>query len=240
MSLFMKLKKIVAILLLTFLINSCAQRDNAQTRFERIKTLSEKSGIEMLVIDEAEKITKIEATRFTRRIMLSSYINDPIQSSIRQETPKNRTVELPGISFLVDNNIIEKFVDTLNKKLSYRQSLAFISNDEARSDKKQTISIIQSANKYNILRFQETSGGGYQYSTDSIITKLQTFENKYPFSFIGVGDDWLLIKTNNIPTDWLDFAKEVLKVCPVEDEIDADEYANDLKHDNGKVSMWWD
>jgi Domain of unknown function (DUF4253) len=214
--------------------------DNALTHLERIKTLSEKSGIEMLVIDEAEKITKIEATRFTRRLMLSSYIYDPIQSSIRQETPKNRTVELPGISFLVDNNIIEKFVDTLNKKLSYRQSLAFISNDETRSDKKQTISIIHSADKYNTLRLQETSGGSYRYSTDSIITKLQSFENKYPFSFVGVGDEWLLIKTNNIPTDWLDFAKEVLKVCPVEDKIDVDGYANDLKHDNGKVSMWWD
>lgn len=214
--------------------------DNTQTHLEQIKTLSEKSGIEMIVIDEAEKITKADATRFTRGLMLSSYIDDPIQSSIRQETPKNKTVELPGVSFLVDNDIIEKLVDTLDKKFAYRQCFAFISNDETRNDKKQTISIIHSSDKYNTLRLQVTSGGSYQFSTDSLIVKLKIFESKYPFHFIGVGADWLLIKTNNTPTDWLDFAKEVLKVCPVEDEIDINEYANGLKQDNGRVSMWWD
>ena len=72
--------------------------DNSKN-LARLKDLSEKTGIEMIVIDEAEKITKTAATRFVRSIMLSSYIDDPIQSTIRQETPKCKTVELPGISF---------------------------------------------------------------------------------------------------------------------------------------------
>ncbi len=233
-------RKIIPFLLLAFLTSSCSQMDNTQTHLEQIKTLSEKSGIEMLVIDGAEKMTKTEATRFTRGLMLSSYSDDPIQSSIRQETPRNRTVELPGVSFLVDNNIIETLVYKLNKKFAYRQYLTFISNDETRSDKKQTISIIHGSDKYNILRFQETSGGSYQFSTDSLISKLQAFEGKYPFHFIGVGNDWLLIQTNDTPTDWLDFAKEVLKICPIEEKIDVNEYTNGLKHENGRVSMWWD
>lgn len=91
--------------------------DKTQTHLEWIKTLSEKTGIEMSVVDEAEKITKTVATGFTRKLMLSNYIDDPIQSSIRLETPKNRTVELPGISFLVDNDIIEKLVDTLKQEI---------------------------------------------------------------------------------------------------------------------------
>ncbi len=194
----------------------------------------------MIVIDEAKKITKTEATRFTRRLMLSGYIDDPIQSNIRQETPKGRTVELPGISFLVQHNLIETIVDDLNKKFAYRQCLAFISNDETRNDKMQTVSLIHSTDKYNALRLQETSGGSYLFSTDSLIEKLKEFETRYPFHFIGVGDDWLLIKTNNTPTDWLDFAKEVLEVCPIEDRIDINEFANGLKQNNGRVSMWWD
>lgn len=213
--------------------------DNSKN-LSRIKELSEKSGIEMIVVDEAEKITKVEATRFVRSLMLSSYIDDPIQSSIRQETPKGRTVELPGISFLVDNRTIESLVDTLNKKFAYRQYLTFISNDDTRDDKKQTLSIIHTADKFNTLRLQQTSGSSHHFSTNSLIQKLQAFENKYPFHFIGVGDDWLLIKTNNTPTDWLDFAKEILKICPVEDEIEINEYANGLKQSNGRVSMWWD
>ncbi len=235
----MTIRKTVVFLLMMFLF-SCSQMDNPQTHLERIKTLSEKSGIEMIVIDEAEKITKAEATRFTRGLMLSSYIDDPIKSSIRQETAKGRTVELPGISFLADNDIIEKLVDTLNRKFAYRQNLEFISNDETRNDKKQTISIIHSTDKFNVLRLQETRGGSYEFSTDSLISKLQTFENKYPFHFIGVGNDWLLIETDNAPTDWLDFATEILKVCPMEDEVDINEYADGLKHDKGRVSMWWD
>jgi Domain of unknown function (DUF4253) len=213
--------------------------DNSQN-MPRIKELSEKTGIEMIVIDEAEKITNTEATRFLRWLTLSSYTDDPIQSTIRQESKNERTVELPGISFLVENNLIEKLVDTLNKRVAYRQYLAFISNDDTRNDKKQTISIINTADKYNTLRLQQTTGGSYLFSTDSLIAKLQTFENKYPFHFIGVGDDWLLIKTNDTPTNWLDFAKEVLKVCPVQNEIAIAEYANGLKKDNGRVSMWWD
>jgi hypothetical protein len=104
----------------------------------------------------------------------------------------------------------------------------------------QTVSIIHSNDKYNTLRLQQTSGGSYTFSTDSLIQKLHAFESKYPFHFIGVGDDWLLIKINTIPTDWLDFAREVLKVCPAEDQIEINEFANGLKQSNGSVSMWWD
>jgi hypothetical protein len=213
--------------------------DNSQN-LTRLKELSEKTGIEMIVIDEAEKITKTEATRFLRNLMLSSFIDDPIQSTIRQQSPKGKTVELPGISLLVEHDLIEKLVDILNKKFSYRQCLAFISDDRTRDDKKQTISIIHSADKYNTLRLQQTSGGSYLFSTDSLVEKLQTFEKKYPFHFIGVGDDWLVIKTNDTPEDWTDFAKEVLKVCPPEDDVNIDKYAEEIKSTNGRISMWWD
>ena len=194
----------------------------------------------MIVIDEAEKIVKAEAMRFKRGFMLSGFIDDPIQSTIRQETPKGKSVELPGISFLVKHDVIEQFVDTLNKKFSYRQCLAFISDDRTGDDKKQTVSIIYTTDKYNALRLQQTSGGSYHFFTDSLIEKLQAFEKKYPFHFIGVGDDWLLIKTNDRPKDWTDFAKEVLKICPPEDEVNIDKYAEEIKSTNGRVSMWWD
>jgi len=227
------------IFFLTLSLSACSQMDTPQN-LTRLKELSEKTGIEMIVIDEAEKITKTDATRFVRRLMLSGYIDDPIQSTIRQESPKGKTVELPGISFLVEHSIIETIVDTLNKKFAYRQCLAFISNDDTRNDTKQTVSIIHSADKYNTLRLQQTSGGSSLFSTDSLIEKLLTFEKKYPFLFIGVGDEWLVIKTNDSPKDWTDFAKEVLKVCPSEDKLNIDEYAEAIKNTKGRVSMWWD
>ena len=194
----------------------------------------------MIVIDEAEKIIKTEATRLTRSLMLSIYADDPIKSVIRQETPKGKTVELPGVSFLVEHDVIENLVDTLNKRFSYRQCLAFISDDSSRDDKKQSVSIIYSGDKYNTVRLQQTTGGSHHYSTDILIGKLQAFEKKYPFQFIGVGDDWLLIKTNDTPKDWTDFAKEILTVCPPDDDVNDNEYAEAIKSANGRVSMWWD
>jgi len=213
--------------------------DRDQKHIDAIKNLSEKSGIEMVVIDETEKITKTDAARFARRLMLSSYINDPIQSIIRQETPKGKTVELPGISFLVDHHEIEKLVDILNKKFAYRNCIAFISDNSFRDDKKQTISIIHSTDKYNALRLQETSGGSYIFSTDSLITNLNNLEQKYPFDFTGVGSDWVAIKIKSTPVDWEDLAKEILKVCPNE-ETTIKEFAEALQKNNGQTTMWWD
>lgn len=194
----------------------------------------------MIVIDEAEKITQTEATRYVRNLMLSSYIDDPIKSTIKQQSPKGKTVELTGISFLVDSILLEKLVDTLTRKFSYRQCLAFISDNQPRDNKKTTISIIQSADKYNTLRLQQTSGGSYLFSTDSLVEKLKNFEKKYPFHFIGAGDDWILIKTNDTPKDWTDFATEVLKVCPSEDKVNIDKFVEEIKSANGRVFMWWD
>lgn len=236
---FMTVSKFIGIILLTLSLSDCSQMGNSKN-LAKLKDLSEKTGIEMIVIDEAEKITKTDASRFVRSLMLSSFIDDPIQSTIRQETPKTKTVELPGVSFLVEHSVIETIVDTLNKKFGYRQYLAFISNDDTRNDKKQTVTIVHSTDKYNILRLQQTSGGSYLFSTDSLIEKLQIFEKKYPFHFIGVGDDWLLIKTDDTPKDWIDLSNEVLKVRPLEDEVSIDEYTETIKNSNGRISMWWD
>jgi len=234
----MTVSKFLTIFLLTLTLSACSQMDNSKN-LTTLKDLSEKTGIEMIVIDEAEKITMTKATRLTRRFIGSSYIDDPIQSPIRQDFPKTKTVELPGVSFLVDNSKIKSLVDTLNKKFAYRNCIAFISDDSFRDDKKQTISIIQSIDKYNTLRLQETSSGSYIFSTDSLITKLKCFEQKYPFDFIGVGDDWLLIKLKGKRTDWTDVANEVLKVCPNE-ETTVQALAEALQKDNGAISMWWD
>ena len=86
---------------------------------------------------------------------------------------------------------------------------------------------------------QETTGGSCHFSTDTLITKLKVFEQKYPFRFVGVGNDWLTIKTLNTPKDWKDFAAEVLKVCPNK-ESNVEEMAKAFQKNDGKVFMWWD
>ena len=89
------------------------------------------------------------------------------------------------------------------------------------------------------MRLQETSGGSHHFSTDTLIAKLKTFEQKYSFRFVGVGKDWLTIKTLDLPKDWKNFAAEVMKVCPNE-ESNVEEVANEFQKEGGKVFMWWD
>ncbi|MBS1610205.1 MAG: DUF4253 domain-containing protein [Bacteroidetes bacterium] len=204
----------------------------------RLQDLSEKTGIEMIVVDEAEKITGTQAEHFKRWLIRSSYAGDPIQSTIQQPAPKTKTVLLPGISFLVDPKLAEQVVDSLNQRFAYRSCIAFISDDR-REDKKYVVSLIHSFDKYNTLRLQETSGGSYHFSTDTLITKLKVLEQKYPFRFVGVGNDWLTIQTLETPKEWKDFAAEVLRVCPNE-ETNIDAMAKEFQKDGGKVFMWWD
>jgi hypothetical protein len=232
----MKIPKLLSLLLLTT-VTACTQM-NQPKDLNRIQDLSEKTGIKMIVIDEAEKLTWTQAEHFKRWLIRSSYAGDPIHSSIQQPAPKTKTVLLPGISFPVDRTLAEQVVDSLNQKFAYRSCISFISDDR-REDRKYVVSLIHSFDKYNALRLQETSGGSYHFSTDTLITKLKAFEQKYPFSFIGVGNDWLTIQTINTPTDWRDFADEVMKVCPTE-EPNPEETTKEFQKERGKVFMWWD
>lgn len=206
----------------------------------RLQELSEKTGIEMVVINEAEKIAGIEADHFKRRLILSRYVSDPIQSTIHQESPRTKTVLLPGISFRVDRKLAAQLVNSLNTKFAYRDCIAFISDNQGEEETR-VVTLIQSSDKYNTLRLQETSGGSYFFSTDTLITKLKAFEEKYPFRFLGVGDDWLIIKPLNRPKNWVDFAAEVDKVCPDEDNnASLEDMAHMYQKDEGEVFMWWD
>jgi hypothetical protein len=211
---------------------------NQPKDLNRLQDLSEKTGIEMIVIDEAEKLTGTQAEHFKRWLIRSSYASDPIQSTIEQPAPKTKTVLLPGVSFLVDRASAERVVDNLNQKFAYRSCIAFISDDR-REDNMYVVSLIHSTDKYNTLRLQETSGGSYHFSTDTLIAKLKVFEQMYPFRFIGVGNDWLTIQTVETPKAWRDFANEVMKVCPT-DEPKPEETAKEFQKEGGKVFMWWD
>jgi hypothetical protein len=211
---------------------------NEPNDLDRLQQLSEKTGIEMVVIDEAEKIINAHADHLKRRLIRHVYAVDPIKSSIHQQSPKIKTVLLPGISFVVNNEGTEELLSTLNTKFAHRNCLAFISSDSY-SEETIVVSIICTADKYNILRFQQLSGGSYEFSTENIISNLQQFEKKYPFEIIGTALDWCLVKLKELPTDWIDLSREVLKVCPTEENT-PNGFAEALKADKGKLFLWWD
>lgn len=218
------------------LLAACNKPDKIPLDAKR--ELSEKTGIELTVIHKAEEITHGNATRFKRWFSLALPAKG---EGLVQQRPRIKTVELPGISLLVnaDSSII--MVDSLNRQLETNNCIAFVSDDTYRDDKKQMVSIICSTDKYDIVRMQETHGSTETYVTDSLIARLKCLEQKYAFEFIAVGGDWMLLRPKGVVNDWMDYASETLKAFPPEDHIeDVAAYADALKEEEGKVLLCWD
>jgi hypothetical protein len=185
---------------------------NQTKDLSRLQQLSEKTGIEMIVINEAEKIVGAHAEHYKRHLIISHYSNDSIESTFYQSAPHVKTVELPGISFNVEGTKAEQLLAALNNKFFYRQCIAFISDRGSDGRNWITISIIWSPDKFNTLRFQQTSGGTYLDSTEIIIAGLQELDKQYFFNIIGAGSDWILLQLKEHP----EVGKEIMKICESE------------------------
>lgn len=221
----------------TLFLTACNKTE--KTSSDNKEKLSEKTGIEVSVIKDAETVTHVSATRFKRKEK-TMVIDNPVQHISHGSTTPG-SIELPGVSFLVDGEHSFAIVDSLNHLLSDRACMAFISDDSYRSDKKQTVSVIHATDKYDIVRLQETSGGADSFYTDSLIDKLKLLERKYTFDFLAVGNDWMVLRPQRSIADWRDYANETLKVCPSDEEPeDLDAYANSLREEKGKLTLWWD
>ena len=227
-------KSFLLIITQFLVLHACSQPDYAK-KYPFQLALSEKTGIELFVIIAAEGITKSNGQRLKTYLSASSFPDD----SIHQPQPKGKTVEIPGISFIVPADKKFDLIDLINERISYRGYQTFVSDQTYNEKNHVTISIVKAQNKYNVLRLQQTNGINYGISTDSLITMLMSFETKYPFEIVGADFDWCELRLKNDPDNWVDLAREVLKICPT-DEITAEQFAGALKADGRYIFLWWD
>jgi hypothetical protein len=223
------------LILTQFLVLHACSQPNYAKKYPSQLALSEKTGIELLVIIAAEDITHSSAQRLKTYLAGASFPDD----SINQPQPKGKTVEIPGISFIVPSEKKFDLIDLINKRISYRGYQAFVSDKSYNEKGHVTISVVKAENKYNALRLQQTNGINYGISTDSLITMLMAFDTKYPFEIVGADFDWCELRLKNDPGNWIDLAKEVLKICPT-DEVTAEQFARTLKSDARYIFLWWD
>ena len=171
------------LILTQFLVLHACSPSNYAKKYPSQLPLSEKTGIELLVILAAEDITKSSAQRLKTYLAGASFPGD----SINQPQPKGKTVEIPGISFIVLADKKFDLIDLINKRISYRGYQAFVSDKSYDEKGHVTISVVKAENKYNVLRLQQTNGINYGISTDSLIAMLMSFDTKYPFEIVGGG-----------------------------------------------------
>lgn len=220
------------------LLTACNKPENKL--LNKKQELSEKTGIELAVIRKAEQLTHTNAMRFKRWYRNVCIAGDSVQQ-LPQHQVKGKTVELPGISFLVNGDSCERMVDSLNHILAPKECMAFISDDAYREDRKRVVSVIHATDKYDIIRMQETASGTSVIATDSLIARLRQLDQKYAFDLIAAGADWVIVRPRVEIANWEDYALETLKICPLEEEPeDVAAYAYALKEDKGRILMWWD
>lgn len=226
------------VFLLWIFLAACTQMGSPNL-YKAQTELSEKTGIELLVIVNAEQITQTKATRLKTWLSTNAFLDDVPKYKISQPNVKGKTVELPGVSFLIPKEERYKLVDSINQVFNYRGHYAFISDDEYREDKKITLSIVRGGSVYNVLSLQQTNGINFGISTDSLINALKAFSVNYPFTIIGADFDWCELRLEKQPADWLELSKEVLKLCPT-DEVTPEQFADALKAEKGTIFLWWD
>jgi hypothetical protein len=104
------------------------------------------------------------------------------------------------------------------------------------------VALVKTADKYQVLQQLETNGLNYDIDTDSVISIIKKFDERYSLDLTGAAGDYCQFHINNDPGDWLSFAKEVYEVCP--DVVDqgtgtVEALANEMKATR-KLYLWWD
>ncbi len=104
------------------------------------------------------------------------------------------------------------------------------------------VGVLNSVDKYQILRQVQTDGINWEIDNDSLVNLIKKFDKKYSLDLIGASGDWCEFKINKEPQSWMTLAKEAYQVCP--DIVDqgtgtVEELANDMKRTK-RLYFWWD
>lgn len=77
-----------------------------------------------------------------------------------------------------------------------------------------SIAIIKSTNKFDILRTRKTHAYTADLDTEQIIDQLRDWDKRYGVRFIGAGYNWVKLELGRRPDDVARFSREILEFCP--------------------------
>lgn len=150
---------------------------------------------------------------------------------------------LPGIVFKENNDNSYKTLFAL--KDNFREkgySIFLLENNFNIGGNPDYLAVLKTTDKYQILKQIETNGINYNITTDSLISIIRDFDEKYSLELIGASGDWCEFIIHNKEVDWNQFAQDVYNICP--DVVDqgvgtVEELTRTLK-ESGRLYFWWD
>jgi hypothetical protein len=173
---------------------------------------------------------------------------EPFHYSLSKIIRKDTEIEadpifLKGLVFQEQNSKSYDLIFALKDKFKAKGYTIFLLENNFNIDNKlDNIGILKTSGKYTVLKQIETDGINYDITNDSLISIIKTFDKKYSLELIGASGDWCEFIIHNEPKNWLQFAKEVYKVCP--DVVDqgtgtVEALADEMKKTK-RLYFWWD
>jgi hypothetical protein len=230
-----KLQILLSIAILAFII-SC----QSQTKSDEYKlTESENAICDSLQIDR----TVIQDIRKHNTDKI-----EPFHYSLSKIITKDSEIEaepifLRGLVFTGQNlksyDLVFALKDGLKKK---GYSIFLLENNFGLSNRPDYIGVLKTTDKYTVLKQIATDGINYDINNDSLITIIRQFDKKYALELIGASGDWCEFIIHHEPEDWIQFAKEVYKVCPdaVDQGAGTIQALADEMRKTKRLYFWWD
>lgn len=151
--------------------------------------------------------------------------------------------KLEGIMFEATSGQASAFCDEYGDAFNEKGHTIYVFEQNFGLDnEKDKVAIVNTADKYQILRETATDGINYDIDNDSVISIIKTFDTKYDLTLTGCGLDWCQFNIGKAPSNWEVMAKEVYNVCPdvVEQGTGTiEDLAKELEEFK-TLYLWWD
>ncbi len=185
----------------------------------------------------------VALVRNQTRVKLDVFAPDSIWMWGPDDDVTTRASTLEGIMFEATSDQASTLCDKLRKIFLSKDHTMFVYEQNFGLDnEKDKVAIVNTADKYEILRETGTDGLNYDIDNDSVITIIKSFDAKYDLTLAGCGLDWCLFYIGDETANWDMMAKEIYDVCP--DVVDqgtgsVGDLAKELQ-DFGMLYLWWD
>lgn len=143
-----------------------------------------------------------------------------------------------GISFKIAESKSDEILSKFKESLKAHGYILFFS--ERDFEKETTISVIQSTDQLDIIRFQKTDGINYDVLHADVIQKLKEWDTRFGIDIIGADYDWVDLRVQ-VPEDSISaFSKEVYEFCPdsVEQGMGTVEALEQSIRDFQRLFLW--
>ena len=173
---------------------------------------------------------------------------EPFHYSLSKIITKEGIFEADPV-FLQGLVFAEKHSKAMNLVLSLKDefrekgySIFLLENNYNVKKQPDVIGVLKTTDKYSILQQIQTNGANYDIDTDSLISIIKKFDEKYSLELIQASGDCCMFIIHQMPQSWLLIAQEVYEVCPDVVEQGAGsikELAKEME-ENKILYFWWD